>query len=150
MSEVSIFGCVLNETTESMRTNGYRMTTLETTAAIPAIMSWVTAGGTICSIYQGMLTIKGSLPSGIQSFLDAGGQLPSGPYPEVSIFGPHSLPTEEYEKFVWRMADLPRHPVPGDENYEEKHAAHHAAKEDAYNRWEAARDAVHGPREADS
>lgn len=146
MSEVSIFGCTLKETTESMRANGYNMTTIETTAAVPGCISWVTAGGTRCSIYEGMLTIKGSLPSGIQSFLDAGGILPSGPYPKVSVFE-HSLPAEEYEKFVWRMADLPRHPIPGDQNYDEKHAAHHAAKEHAYNQWEAAVAAVHGPRE---
>lgn len=147
MSNVSIFGCKLNETSKTLAEHGWRVIGLQTSDIGPQIITWQTAGGTICSFHDGMLTIKGSLPSGLQSFMDAGGLLPSGPYPTVQVFGEHSLTTEEYEKFVWRMADLPRHPIPGDQNYDEKHAAHHAAKEHAYNQWEAAVAAVHGPRE---
>jgi hypothetical protein len=143
MSNVSIFGCILNETTGTMAENGYRMTTLITADIGPQIMSWVTTGGTICSFYEGMLSIKGSLPSGLQSFMDAGGTLHSD-HPEVAVHGEHSLPTETYERYVWRLAALPPHPVAGEDNYDANHAAYHAAKEQAFDEWDAARNAVHG------
>jgi hypothetical protein len=91
-----------------------------------------------------MLSIKGSLPSGIQSFMDAGGKLPNHPYPEVAVFGEHSLPTETYERYVWRLAALPPHPVAGEDNYDANHSVYHAAKEQAFDEWDAARKAIHG------
>jgi hypothetical protein len=142
MSHVSIFGCILNETSQSLRENGWKVIS-ESCATGPNIIVWLTTGGTRVSYLDGMLSINGSLPSGLQSFADAGGTLHSD-HPEVAVHGAHSLPIEAYERLVWRLADLPAHPRVGDDDYDAMHAAYHAEKEKAYDEWEAARNAVHG------
>jgi hypothetical protein len=142
MSHVSIFGCILNETSQSLRENGWKIIS-EPSAAGPNIIVWLTTGGTRVSYLDGMLSINGSLPSGLQSFADAGGTLHSD-HPEVAVHGEHSLPRETYERYVWRLAALPPHPTAGDDDYEKMHAAYHAAKEQAFDEWDAARKAVHG------
>jgi hypothetical protein len=140
MTKIWIKDCFLATTRQSMLENGFAMT---------GPMSWVTGGGTALSYSDdGTLMIEGSLPSGLQSFCDAGGALPKEIWFQISQ---NSLETQVYREFLEGMANLPPHPDStwGDK-WEAAHNLHHAAKEAVYAAWDAARDAVHGSREADS
>jgi hypothetical protein len=104
--------------------------------------SWRTGGGTILHCEDGSLTIEGSVPSGIQSFEAAGGTILASCLIDVEE---GSLPVEAYRDLIRGMAEVPPHPTTRDgEAWERLHQEHHAAREAVWDKWEAAKAAVHG------